>query len=75
MKLVGIVRKQIDVSWVPVSDFEVKTVIRGIQYKFAIQNSSKINTLWENCHQFLLAYQNWTKPIDLERGDPRLPKV
>ena len=48
---------------------------RGIQYKFAILNSPKINTLWENCHHFHLAYQNLMKPIDLERGDPRLPKV
>ena len=47
----------------------------GIQYKFAIQNSPKINTLWENSHQFLLAYQNLTEPTDLERGDPRLQQV
>ena len=58
-----------------VSEFEVKTVTRGIQYKFAIQNSPKIHTLWENCHQFLLAYQNLTKPTDLERGDRRLQQV
>jgi hypothetical protein len=47
----------------------------GIHYKFAILNSPKINTLWENCHQFLLAYQNLTKPADLEIGDPRLQQV
>ena len=47
----------------------------GIHYKLAILNSPKINTLWENCHQFLLAYQNFTKPTDLERGDPRIPQV
>jgi hypothetical protein len=47
----------------------------GIHYKFAILNSLKINTLGENCHQILLAYQNLTKPIDLERGDPRLQQV
>ena len=69
------VRKRTEVSLVPVLEAEVKTVTRGIQYKFAILNSPKINTLWENCHHFLLAYQNLTKPADLERGDPRLPKV
>jgi hypothetical protein len=73
--MVGLVRKQIEVSLVPVSEVEVNTVTRGIQYKFIILNSPKINTLWENCHHFLLAYQNLTKPVDLETGDLRLPKV
>ena len=59
----------------PVLEFEVKTVTRGIYYKFAILNSPKINTLGENCHQFLLAYQNLTKLVDLEREDPRLQQV
>ena len=72
MKLVGLVSKQTDISQVLVSKSEVKTVTRGIHYKFAILNSPKINTLWENCHQFLLAYQNLMKPADFERGDPRL---
>ena len=75
MKLVGLVRKQTKVFLVQFSESEVKTVTRGIQYKFAILNSPKINTLWENCHQFHLAYQNLTKPTDLERGDPRLQLV
>ena len=69
------VRKRTEVSEVLVSEYEVKTVTRGIHYKFAILNSPKINTLGENCHQFLLAYQNLTKPIDLERGDPTLQYV
>ena len=69
------VREQIEVSLVSVSEAEVKTVTRGIQYKFAILNSPKINTLWENCHQFHLAYQNLTKPTDLERGYLRLQLV
>ena len=73
--MVGMVREMDEVSLVPVSEAEVKTVTRDIQYKFAILNSPKINTLWENCHHFLLANQNLTKPIELERGDPRLPKV
>ena len=75
MKLVGLVREWTEYSLVSISEPEVNTVTRGIQYKFAIPNSPKINTLWENCHQFHLAYQNLTKPTDLERGDPRLPKV
>ena len=75
MKLVGLVRASTEYSLVSVSEAEVNTVTRGIQYKFAILNSPKINTLWENCHQFLLAYQNLTKPADLERGDPRLQQV
>ena len=75
MKLVGLVRKWTEVSLVPVPEAEVKTVTRGIQYKFTILNSPKINTLWENCHHFLLAYQNLTKHTNLERGYPRLPKV
>ena len=75
MKLVGLVRKQIEVSQGPVSKPEVKTVTCGIHYKFAILNSPKINTLGENCHQFLLAYQNLTKPVDLERGDPMLQEL
>ena len=75
MKLVGFVREQTEVSQVPISEYEVKTMTRGIHYKFDILNSPKINTLWEKCHHFRLAYQNLTKPADLERGDPRLPKV
>ena len=75
MKLVGLAREQTEVSLVPVLEAEVNTVTRGIQYKFAILNSPKINTLWENCHQFLLAYQNLTKPIDSEREDPRLQQI
>ena len=73
--MVGMVREQIEASLVPVSKFEVKTVTHGIQYKFTILNSPKINTLWENCDQFHLAYKNLTKPADLERGDPRLQLV
>ena len=73
--MVGMVREQIEVSLVLVSEVEVKTVTRGIQYKFAILNSPKINTLWENCHQFHLAYQNLTKPTYLERGDAGLQLV
>jgi hypothetical protein len=69
------VREWTEFSLVLVLESEVKTVTCGIQYKFAILNSPKINTLWENCHHFLLAYQNLTKPADLERGDPRIPKV
>ena len=38
-------------------------------------NNPRINKLWENCHHFLLAYHNLTKPSDLERGDPRIPQV
>ena len=72
MTLVGLVREQTEVSLVPVSEAEVNTVTRGIQYKFAILNSPKINTLAKNCHQFLLAYQKLTKPIDFERKDTRL---
>ena len=53
----------------------VKTVTHGIKYKFAILKSPKIDTLWENCHHFLLAYQNLRNPSDLEGGDPRLPKL
>ena len=75
MKLVGLVRKWTKVTHVPFSYSEDKTVTRGIHYKFVILNSPKINTLGENCHQFLLAYQNLTKLVDLERGDPRLQQV
>ena len=75
MKLVGMVREWMEVSLLPISKPEVKTVIHGIQYKFVILNSPKISTLWENCHHFLLAYQKLTKPADLERGDTRLQQV
>ena len=74
MKLAGMVRAQTEYSLVSISEAEVNTVTRGIQYKFAILNSPKINTLWENCDQFHLAYQNLTKPADLERGNPRLTR-
>jgi hypothetical protein len=67
------VRGHTEVSLLLVSKYEVKTVTHGIPYKFTIMNSPKINTLWENCHHFPLAYQNLRKPIDLERRDPRLP--
>ena len=50
-------------------------VTRGIQYKFTILNSPKINTLWKNCHHFLLGYQNLMKPAYLEREDPRIPQL
>ena len=62
MKWVGMVREWKEVSQIPVSESKVKTVTRGIHYKLAIMNSPKINTLGENCYQFLLAYQNFTKP-------------
>ena len=75
MKLVGLVMEQTEVYQVLVLKSKVKIVTCGIHYKFAILNSPKINTLWENCHEFLLAYQNLTKPADLERGDPRLQLV
>ena len=75
MKLVGLVRSWTEVFLIPVSESEVKTVTRGIHYKFAILNSPKINTLWENYHQFLLAYQNLMKPTDLERGDSRIQQI
>ena len=75
MKLLGMVREWTKVSQVQVLESEVKTVTRGIHYKFVILNSPKINTLGGNCHQFLLAYKNLTKPVDLERGDTRLHKV
>ena len=75
MKLVVLVRVRTKASHVPISESEVKTMTYGIYYKFTILNSPKINTLWENCHQFPLAYQNLTKPVDLERGDPRLQMV
>ena len=73
MKLIGIVREQTEVSLVPVSASEVKIVTRGNPYKFVILNSPKINTLWENCHHFPLAYQNSMKPTYLERENTRLP--
>ena len=75
MKIVGLVREFTEVSLVLVLEAEVKIVTRGIQYKFTILNSPKINTLWENCHHFLLAYQNLTKHANLERGNPRLQLV
>ena len=65
------VRVQTEVSLVLVSESKVKIVTRDIPYKFDILKSPKINTLWENCHQFLLAYQNSMKLANLERGDPR----
>ena len=70
-----LVRKRTEVSQVPVSKSEVKTVTHGIHYMSAILNSQKVNTLWENCHHFPLAYQNLMKPVDLERGDPMLKQV
>ena len=69
------VRKQTEVFLVPVSEVEVKIVTRGIQYKLAILNSPKINTLWENCHHFHLEYQNSMKFADLKRENPRLKQV
>ena len=75
MKVIGMVRKQNKFSQAPFLESEVKIVTRGIHYKFGILNSPKINTLWENCHYFLLAYQNLMKPTDLKRGDPRLQQV
>ena len=72
MKLVGIVRLETEYSLVSISEPETKIVTRGKPYKFVILNSPKINTLWENCHHFLLAYHNLMKPADVERGDPRI---
>ena len=75
MKLIGLVRKHTEFSQVPSLESEVKTMTRDIHYKFGILNSPKINTLGENCHQFLLAYQNLMKPTDLLRGYPRIQHV
>ena len=69
------VRKQNEVSQVTISESQVKIGTHGIHYNFAILNNIKINTLWENCYQFLLAYHNLMKPADLERGDPMLQQV
>ena len=66
------VRKRTEVSQIPVSKSEIKTMTRGIHYNLAILNSPKINTLGEICHQFLLAYQNLMKLVDLEKGDPKI---
>ena len=75
MKLLGMIREQTKVSLVPVSESKVKTMTHVIPYKFAIMKSPKINILWEPFRHFILAYQNLTKPTELERGYPRLPKV
>ena len=69
------VRNWTKVSLVAVSEPEVKTVIRGISYKFSILKSPKINTLWEPFLYFLLEYQKSMKPADLKRENPRLPQV
>ena len=69
------VKKQTEVSLVLVSKSKVKTVTRGIPYKFAILKSPKINTLWEPFRHFILAYQNLMKPTEFERRDTWLPQV
>jgi hypothetical protein len=75
VKHIGLVRVQTEVFLIPFSGIKDKKVTRGRLYKFTLLNSPKINTLWENCHHFLLAYQNPIKPIDLERGNPRIPWI
>ena len=75
MKLVGLVREWAEVSLIPVSKLEVKTETRGILYKFDMLKIPKINTLWEPFYHFILAYHNFKKHAELERGDPRIPQV
>ena len=72
--MVGMVRECTEVSLVTITESKIKTVTRVIQYKFSIVNSPKINTLSENCHHFLLAYQNSMKPTYLKRGNTRIPQ-
>ena len=66
------VRERTEFSLVPFLEPKDKIVTRGSPYEFALLNSPKINTLWENCHHFRLEYPNLMKPTYLERGDPRL---
>ena len=75
MKLVGLVRKQTEVSLIPFLEFEMKTGTRGIPYKFAMLKIPKINTLWEPFHHFHLEYHNSMKSTDSKRGNPRLTQL
>ena len=54
------VRVWTEIFMVSISWPEEKTITRGCPYKFSFLNSPKINTLWENCHHFFLAYKNLT---------------
>ena len=75
MKLVGLVREQIEVFLISFPGPEVKIGTRGILYKLAMLKSPKINTLWEPFCHFHLEYQNSMKSTDLKRGNPRITQL
>jgi hypothetical protein len=67
------VRRWNEVSLVFILGTEDKTMTCGMLYNIDLLKSLKINTLWENCRHFPLAYKNLTKLAALERGNIRIP--
>ena len=56
------------VSFVSISKLKEKTVTCGKSYKFSLLNQSKIISLWEIGHKFVLKNPNQVRPMDLERS-------
>ena len=51
-----------------ISGSKTKIMTHGIPYKFTLLKEAIINTLWEICDHFPLAYLNSMKPMELGRG-------
>ena len=54
---------QTEVSGLSISETKDKTVTRGKSYKFALLNQSRIRSLWEIGHNFVLENPNQIKPV------------
>ena len=57
---------QTAVSWLSISKKKDEKVTRGNSYKFALLNQSRIRSLWEIGHNFVLENPNKVRPVALE---------
>ena len=56
------------VSYLSISETKDETVTRGKSYKFALLNQSRIRSLWEIGHKFVLENPNQVRPVAFERS-------
>ena len=56
------------VYWISILETKDKTVTRGKSYKFALLNQSRIRSLWEIGHNFVLENPNQVRPVAFERS-------
>jgi hypothetical protein len=67
VRLVSFERGTSLVFWVQFLESGIKYWTCGILYKFSLQNSPKINKVWESYHNFHLEHQILVRPMELQR--------